>query len=160
MIRPVTGCDQMLVTYRALVSESVGSENVSSGYAAEDPRMRQETEAGRDAYIAARDVTVIHQHALAGLAQTPGSVRTVWGNVPARNPGFTGREQLLTAVRNALLSGDRAIVQALHGIGGVGKTQIAVEYAHRFAGSYNLVWWVAAEQTGQLGGSSPRWPRR
>ena len=114
--------------------------------------MRQETEAGRDAYIAARDVTVIHQHALAGLAQTPGSVRTVWGNVPARNPGFTGREQLLTAVRDALLSGDRAIVQALHGISGVGKTQIAVEYAHRFAGSYNLVWWVAAEQTGQIGG--------
>jgi transcriptional regulator with XRE-family HTH domain len=71
-------------------------------------------------------------------------------NVPARNPGFTGREELLADVRRRLLSADQAVVQALHGMGGIGKTQLATEYAHRFADSYDQAWWINAEQGGLI----------
>jgi hypothetical protein len=80
----------------------------------------------------------------------PGTMPRVW-NIPPRNPGFTGRDGMLVALRERLLSGDRAVVQALYGWGGVGKTQLAAEYAHQFAGTYDLAWWINAEQGGLIG---------
>ncbi|CCK30152.1 hypothetical protein BN159_5773 [Streptomyces davaonensis JCM 4913] len=71
----------------------------------------------------------------------------VWGNVPPRNAAFTGREQLLEELRESLSSGTAAVLpQALHGMGGVGKSQLALEYVYRYASQYDLVWWIPAEQ--------------
>jgi MinD-like ATPase involved in chromosome partitioning or flagellar assembly/tetratricopeptide (TPR) repeat protein len=66
--------------------------------------------------------------------------------VPARNPGFTGRDVILETIRERLFAHAAAQPVALFGIGGVGKTQLAVEYAHRFAPHYEIVWWISADQ--------------
>src|SRR5512144_1390649 len=81
-----------------------------------------------------------------------GRLPAVW-NVPLRNPHFVGRTELLTQLRQRLRSGEHTlVVQALHGLGGVGKTQLAIEYAHRFAADYQLVWWIEAEQPTLIAG--------
>jgi tetratricopeptide repeat protein/AAA domain-containing protein len=54
---------------------------------------------------------------------------------------------LLTALRAALTSGQpAALTQAIYGLGGIGKTQLATEYAYRHRADYPLVCWIRAEE--------------
>jgi tetratricopeptide (TPR) repeat protein len=83
--------------------------------------------------------------AQAGATRFPGH-EPIWFRAPARNPRFTGRTEQLQALRAALLAdGQTVLPVALQGMGGVGKTQIALEYVHRFRASYDLVWWIQAD---------------
>ncbi len=85
-------------------------------------------------------------------------------NVPyLRNPYFTGREGLLKQLHDNLTQNKSAALtqaqdrpaesaqaQAISGLGGIGKTQTAVEYAYRFRGEYSAVLWANAATRDEL----------
>lgn len=83
--------------------------------------------------------------AISTAARFPGTLPSTW-RVPARNPNFTGRDEELTAMKTSLTAGSTVTVHSVSGLGGVGKTQLAIEYAHKFASDYEVVWWIAAEK--------------
>src|SRR6266487_1387235 len=68
-------------------------------------------------------------------------------NLPCeKNPYFTGREAVLENLHQRLTEGkDVALRQAVSGLGGVGKTQTALEYAYRYQASYHDILWAEAE---------------
>ena len=64
-----------------------------------------------------------------------------------RNPFFTGREQQLTHLWDQLTQRKAATLtqtQAISGLGGIGKTQTAIEYAYRYREQYQTVLWANA----------------
>ena len=82
----------------------------------------------------------------------PSALPSVW-NVPHReNPHFVGRDQLIEQVRETLISEQATALIAIHGLGGIGKTQLAAHYSHRHKSDYQVVWWIRAEKPATLAG--------
>jgi len=69
-----------------------------------------------------------------------------------RPPRLAGREELLAELDARLLSGDRQgpRMVALYGLGGAGKTSVALEYAHRHLAEVGVAWQFAAEDSAVL----------
>lgn len=87
-------------------------------------------------------------HALIELPRTEMErppVRRAW-NAPARNLTFAGRGELIAALHTSLQNEGSVVIVALHGLGGIGKTALAIEYAHRYSSGYDVVWWVPSEE--------------
>ncbi|MFK0285019.1 FxSxx-COOH system tetratricopeptide repeat protein [Streptomyces sp. NPDC090499] len=89
--------------------------------------------------------------ALIGLGQPPRPERrqdplppTAY-RLPPRNSDFTGRDATLRQVRQRLTSVNDVAMLVVHGLGGVGKTQLAVEYAYRYLSKYRFVAFLNAE---------------
>lgn len=82
----------------------------------------------------------------------PGLLPSIWNVPQQRNPDFyTGRVELLAELHSSLNSGrPEEKSQAVFGAGGVGKTQVAIEYAYRHAGEYQLIWWLRSEEPAVL----------
>ena len=80
----------------------------------------------------------------------PGSLPPVWPpvwNIAHKpNPHFVGRDELLDRIHQTLASSKAAALTAIHGLGGVGKTQLATEYAYQHAADYQIVWWIKSER--------------
>ncbi|WP_326958157.1 FxSxx-COOH system tetratricopeptide repeat protein [Amycolatopsis sp. NBC_01286] len=80
----------------------------------------------------------------------------IWGTIPLRNPDFVGRIDLLDQLRARLVQAGGAtavLPEALHGMGGVGKSQTVVEYIYRHANDYDVIWWIPAEHPSQISSS-------
>jgi tetratricopeptide (TPR) repeat protein len=109
------------------------------------------------------------RRALEDLSQLPAStvhkaLPPVW-NIPyPRNSFFLGRDELLERLHAQLQAGQTTALsqppptgqalaqspQAISGLGGIGKTQLAIEYAYRYAHDYEAVLWAPAENKESL----------
>ena len=73
---------------------------------------------------------------------------SVW-NVPLHsNINFTGREEMLSQIEQELSSNK---ILTIHGLGGMGKSQTAAEYAYRHESFYPIIWWIHSEDPSTIG---------
>lgn len=111
--------------------------------------MAEKNPTGTDESVAG--ASSISKERSAGPSKRDDALPPIWNLREGRNPYFTGREEQLAELRSGLT--DRGIVvlnEEAPPVGGVGKTQLAREYAYRYADDYQVVWWVQAEESGVL----------
>ena len=65
-----------------------------------------------------------------------------WQSFYGKNLKFSGRKDILEDLKSGL---ETEGIVALHGLGGMGKTQIAVEYIQGNQNSYQAIWWIRGE---------------
>jgi NB-ARC domain len=92
--------------------------------------------------------------------ERPGSDRLFVGQVEAsgslsnlpRPPTnvFVGRDDDLAVLERLVAQGSGVVSQVVHGLGGVGKTELVLQYAHRYGSRHRLRWWITADQPGQI----------
>jgi hypothetical protein len=159
------------IVAKSVLSESLlsESESIKTSIKTVSPKMPETAERppasppapqGRSSYLSDPESTepttrIVHPSASSPArdfpARQPEDPPLVFGNVPPRNPNFTGRDELLTQLTKRLSSGTTAVLpSALHGLGGIGKTQMATEYIYRHLHDYDLVWWIDAAHTTQI----------
>jgi tetratricopeptide (TPR) repeat protein/transcriptional regulator with XRE-family HTH domain len=93
------------------------------------------------------------------VADAPRSV--IWSVPFIRNPHCTGFDQLVVELRKRLMAEHGGIsLLAISGLGGIGKTQLALEYAHRYNKKYEAVLWVPADSPEHLSAALDQHARR
>ncbi len=74
--------------------------------------------------------------------------RPFWSVPHPRNAFFAGRDDVIAEIRKRLtrrVHVSALLIQAISGLGGIGKTQTAIEYAYRYRKKYKAVLWLDAE---------------
>ncbi|GCE16511.1 FxSxx-COOH system tetratricopeptide repeat protein [Dictyobacter kobayashii] len=96
----------------------------------------------------------IEDLALLPATSTRATLPSIW-NIPyPRNPFFMGRDEVLSQLHTQLQAGQTMALSqsptAISGLGGIGKTQIATEYAYRYHQDYEAIMWTRAESRDAL----------
>ncbi|MBC8873724.1 MAG: tetratricopeptide repeat protein, partial [Planctomycetes bacterium] len=87
-------------------------------------------------------------------ADGAGTLPSVWNLPHLRNPHFTGREECLEYLAEGLQQPEtQASIAVISGLGGIGKTQVAMEFAFRHAAAFQVIWWIDASSPLSLGSS-------
>lgn len=80
-----------------------------------------------------------------------GQLPAIVGNLPLRNANFTGRREMLDSLHQRLRAGTTAVLpEAVHGAGGLGKSQLVIEYVYLHQQDFDLIWWIPAERPAQI----------
>ena len=140
------GSDQDREEFLTLWQAAWREENESAGLVNDDP------EEPRAEPLIIRPAQGEHPGGVKGPAVTvPRPSQRIWSNeVPSRNLNFTGRVAELETIRHNLESRQPPHVQVISGMGGIGKTEIAIEYIHRYIDRYEIIWWIRAEHHDRL----------
>jgi hypothetical protein len=121
-------------------------EKFENAVAQDEADRKRDVLVGNNSVSGNETTEVFDQEAIHSIGMKAGSV-TVDPSLPfPRNDDFTGRDDILKKLCDGF-SGSHTATQSqtLYGMGGVGKTQIALEYAYRHYSSYRYVKWVSAD---------------
>lgn len=95
---------------------------------------------------AGSQVRVMHNAvALREPSEVPPPVAVLIGLPRPAVRNFVGRAEQLDQLDQLVPGGIGVVTHAVHGLGGVGKSELALQYAASRAGNYRVVWWVIAE---------------
>ncbi|NRQ32500.1 tetratricopeptide repeat protein [Nonomuraea sp. NN258] len=126
--------------WQVRVDDSAFPEALDGGQCIDLRGLAEETAAAelrRRLHLTSPSLAISLEVGTARFPRRPGVSNTL-----GRNPSFVGRDDLIDQVRDHLLGHEDGRC-LLTGAAGLGKSQIAMEYAHRFGGAYDLVWWVS-----------------
>ena len=139
-----TGRTEKLLTEQAKILSNI------QGHDSESDRNRQEISQKLEKLI-----TATEQHSLATVSA---KVKTSFNIRPLRlagaplTPAFVERPELMQKIEHTLLpiDTDQQTVLVLHGLGGIGKSQLAREYATRHQEEYSAIFWINAQSVSSL----------
>lgn len=89
--------------------------------------------------------SLVQTHDAPAARRSRSTAVSLWGPIPQRTHDFVGREAALGALHRCLAGRDGTGRIVVQGLGGIGKTQLAIAYANRFRDEYDLVGWVPSD---------------